>query len=104
MASTRQMREKEAMMQLLLEPSELLDLGKNLQAVDISCQAGCCWLTQAGDSRDHILRAGQSHTIRLPGKVLVTATETTRLQLTGERKRSTHNSPWRQFCTSLPRH
>lgn len=71
-------------MDLQLEKNELLDLGDDLRTVSVHCQAGCCWLTQAGDSRDHILHAGQSHTLSRRGKVLVMATAPTRLQLIGE--------------------
>jgi len=85
-------------MELLLDSNELLDLGDNLQQVSVYCQAGCCWLTQAGDSRDHILHAGQSHRISMRGKVMVTATAATRLQLIAAQERNQVPLPWRQFC------
>lgn len=87
-------------MQLLLNKYELLELGDDLRSVSVHCQAGCCWLTLAGDSRDHILHAGQSHIIRQRGKVLVLATAATRLQLIGEPKRERLDSLWRQSCCS----
>jgi len=84
-------------MDLLLKQNELVDLGADLRGVSVHCQAGCCWLTQAGDSRDIILHAGHSHTINRPGKVLVMATETTRLQLLVEAKQERVSSPWKQL-------
>jgi len=68
-------------MQLLLNNQELLDLGDDLRAVEIQFRTGCCWLTQAGDSRDRILHAGQSHTVTRRGKVLVMALTESRLEL-----------------------
>ena len=84
-------------MDLQLDTYELLDLGDDLRAVSVHCQAGCCWLTLAGDSRDHILHAGQSHTITQRGKVLVMATAATRLQLIAEPEHERVASPWRHL-------
>ena len=69
-------------MELLLNKRELLNLGENLRGVSIVCREGRCWLTQAGDSRDHILAAGGSFTVHSCGKLIVTATEDCRLMLT----------------------
>jgi hypothetical protein len=68
-------------MVLMLENSELLDLGEKLQGVCIECLDGRCWLTQAGDSRDHLLGAGDSFTIRTGGRLIITATKACRLKL-----------------------
>lgn len=87
-------------MQLLLEKNELFDFGENPGAVSVHCQAGCCWLTQAGDSRDHILRAGQSHNVLSRGKVLVMAIAATQLQVLPALNNSNAVSLWRQACCS----
>ncbi|GEM_PF-857648 len=68
-------------MELLLNERELLDLGENLRGVRIVCRQGRCWLTQAGDSRDHILRAGNSFMVSANGQLIITATESCRLML-----------------------
>lgn len=68
-------------MEILLKKHELLDLGTELRGLSLFCQAGTCWLTQAGDSRDHILRVGHSFTATLSGHLVVTATEDCRLSL-----------------------
>ena len=73
-------------MEMLLEQRELLDLGETLQGVKIVCQHGQCWITQSGDSRDHILRRGGNFTIRAKGKVIVTATESCRIMLVERNK------------------
>ncbi len=85
-------------MQLQLDKQELLNLGEDLRAVRIHCRSGCFWLTQAGDDRDHILRAGHSCTISRRGKVLVIATAETRLQLMAEPAPGKYVSLWRKFC------
>jgi hypothetical protein len=72
---------KESGMELLLNERELLNLGENLRGLRIVCREGRCWLTQAGDSRDHILRAGDSFTVSACGQLIITATESCRLML-----------------------
>jgi hypothetical protein len=73
-------------MEILLEQRELLDLGEALQGVKIVCQQGQCWVTQSGDSRDHIMSNGGSVTIRAKGRVIVTATESSRIKLVESNK------------------
>ena len=68
-------------MELLLNEHELLNLGENLHGLRIVCREGRLWLTQAGDSRDHILRAGDSFTVSASGQLIITATESCRLML-----------------------
>jgi len=68
-------------MEMLLNKGELLNLGKNLQGLAIIFQSGTCWLTQAGDSRDHILRAGQKFEIRSKGQIVLCAADPCRLQM-----------------------
>jgi hypothetical protein len=84
-------------MQLQLNKQELLNLGENLRAVKLYCRSGCCWLTQAGDDRDHILRAGHSCIFNRPGKVLVMAITETRLQLTAEPAGEKAPGIWRKL-------
>ena len=69
-------------MELLLHQGELLNLGGNLRGVIVTCLAGKCWLTQAGDSRDYILRNNRQVEVRSRGQVLVSAAAPCRLQLT----------------------
>lgn len=68
-------------MEFLLKVNELLDLGESLSGVRIECLDGRCWLTQAGDSRDHILGAGDTFSVRTNGRVILTATQPCRLML-----------------------
>jgi hypothetical protein len=70
-------------MELLLGKQELLDLGEDLQGVSIICRQGRCWITQAGDSRDHILGVGSRFTVNTSGQLIITATESCRLMLSG---------------------
>ncbi|PLY06825.1 MAG: hypothetical protein C0622_00605 [Desulfuromonas sp.] len=69
-------------MELLLEKNEILDFGRGrLKGYELLCLAGRCWLTQEGDSRDHLLAAGERFTSRSRGRVLVTAISGCRLTL-----------------------
>lgn len=85
-------------MEILLKKNELLDLDTELRGLKILCQAGVCWLTQAGDSRDHILRAGQSFCAAARGRLIVTATNDCRLMLVAAPERVHRDSFWQQFC------
>jgi hypothetical protein len=73
----------EVMMEILLQRHEILDLGHGLRDLRIVCREGRCWLTQEGDSRDFILRSGHSLAIESAGQVLITASESCRLQIVG---------------------
>jgi Protein of unknown function (DUF2917) len=37
----------------------------------IAVQAGCIWLTQAGDANDYFVAAGQFHVVTRPGRVVI---------------------------------
>jgi len=80
-------------MELLLNKQELLNLGANLRGIKIVCLEGRCWLTQAGDSRDHILRAGGTFAITANGHLMVTAMDTCRLRLNAEQKSIARRMP-----------
>ena len=83
-------------MEMILEQRELLDLGETLQGVKIVCQHGQCWITQSGDSRDHILRRGGNFTIRAKGQVIITATESCRIMLVESNKRANLQTHYRE--------
>ena len=68
-------------MELLLNKQEMLDLGNDLHGVSIVCRNGRCWITQAGDSRDHILGVGDRFVVKSSGQLIITATEPCRLML-----------------------
>jgi hypothetical protein len=88
-------------MEMLLEQQELLDLGETLQGVKIVCQEGQCWITQLGDSRDHIMRSGDSFTIRGKGRVIMTATESCRIMLVETNKACNLRTPYRAVYNLL---
>jgi len=92
-------------MELLLAKQELLNLGMNLRGVRIDCRSGRCWLTQAGDSRDHILRTGSSFTVTSNSHLIVTATEPCRLMLSTPQGASRQAHPGKslfRFLSSCP--
>jgi len=88
-------------MELLLEKQELLNLGENLRGVRIDCRSGRCWLTQAGDSRDHILRPGGSFTVGSNSHLIVTATEACRLMLRAPQEADRQSYPGKSLFRRL---
>lgn len=68
-------------MEICLHKNEMLDFGGALAGGRLVCLAGRCWLTQADDSRDHILRPGYDFAVERGGQLIVTATEDCRLLL-----------------------
>lgn len=52
--------------------------GRSTQVV---CEAGSVWITQEGDSRDSIIAAGESFTIRQQGLTILTALEPSQLAI-----------------------
>lgn len=87
-------------MEIVLKKNELLDLGDNLSGVEVLCRTGRCWLTQSGDSRDHILPAGSRVRIHTRGRVIVSASENCSLQLRAETIAENNRSFWRQLCSN----
>ncbi len=86
-------------MELLLGKQEMLDLGEDLQGVSIICRQGRCWITQTGDSRDHILGVGSRFTVNTSGQLIITATESCRLMLSGFDVQS--QVSWLAACRTL---
>ena len=82
-------------MEMLLAKQELLDLGKELQGVKIVCREGCCWITLSDDSRDHILRSGDSLVVRTKGHTIIAATEPSRLMLTDSNRAGRLDQPFK---------
>ncbi len=54
-----------------LAGAELLKLEPGKPGARVICTTGALWLTQQDDPHDHVLKAGQSFTLRQPGTVLV---------------------------------
>lgn len=73
-------------MEILLGKKEVLDLGKNMQGLNITCTEGSCWVTQSGDSRDHVLDADSNFLTKGGGQLIITATEASRIKLHQEKK------------------
>lgn len=68
-------------MELIMNKQELLNLGRQMKGLRIVCRDGKCWITQAGDSRDHILRTGESFLVETASHLIITAMEPCRLML-----------------------
>ncbi len=68
-------------MKLLLEAGELFEPERSKVGQVLRCEAGRCWLTVAGYSRDLILRPGQQYDLPVRKRVVVTALTEVRIQL-----------------------
>lgn len=55
-----------------LRAREVLDI-RNGQGLVVRCLAGALWITQAGDTDDIVLKAGQCFVLDRPGLALVSA-------------------------------
>jgi hypothetical protein len=69
-----------------------IDDGRGLR---LRVAAGAVWLTQQGDGRDVVLRAGESFVIDRPGRTVVQALDPAELSLNaaGEARCSTRSRP-----------
>ena len=56
-----------------LSTVQLINIGRGMDARIIRCISGTVWVTQAGDSRDHILAEGQTLLIESPDVVVIQA-------------------------------
>lgn len=53
----------------------------------ILCRTGSLWVTQEGEVKDSVVRAGEVLTIRRPGRTVISALETASLMLMGPEAR-----------------
>ncbi len=86
-------------MEMLLSKQELLDLGDQVKGLKIICCGGICWVTQRGDTRDYILKAGESMTSQNNSHLIVTATEECRLRLTSSALEDKLRQPLRDIIS-----
>lgn len=68
--------------------------------VEVVCLSGCLWLTEDRLLEDHVLKAGESRTIRSRGRVLVTALEASAMRAL-EPVHRRRESPVRRFLLAL---
>jgi hypothetical protein len=87
------MTEKFAFETLTVKAGESLVL-EDAAGLDIACRSGCVWITQLGDSRDIVLKPGQSVLLRLPTTTLMTADSDAELLLTRTRPAIASPRPW----------
>ena len=67
---------------LTLSPGGLLAV-QDAAGSRVLCRSGILWVTQEGEVKDSIVRAGEVLTIRKPGRTIVTALEDSSLTLIG---------------------
>lgn len=74
-----------------LSTVHLINLGRKMADRVIHCVSGSIWVTQTGDSRDHILDAGQEVLIESPDVVVIQAFSPALVRIT-PRERLTEES------------
>jgi len=60
-------------MEILLRRDESFTIAGSGNGVVVVCREGTLWITQAGDTRDHLLNAGERYTVRGSGVVVIEA-------------------------------
>ena len=60
-------------MEILLQKGEVLRFAEGAGWWRLVCQAGCVWVTQQGDGRDHILEANQGRKFGAGGDLVLEA-------------------------------
>jgi len=57
--------------EVCLFQGEVFKMNGNVRGVQVACQKGRLWITQANDPEDHMLKAGDRFVVTRPGLVLV---------------------------------
>lgn len=68
-------------MEILLPDQETMSIDPVPKNLRIVCRSGRIWLTQSGDSRDVLLRAGESFTTTRRGQLVLWALADARLAI-----------------------
>ncbi|NJD62858.1 MAG: DUF2917 domain-containing protein [Deltaproteobacteria bacterium] len=87
----------------------ILNLEGPVRGVTIACESGVAWLTQQGDARDYILRAGGDYSAYREGQIVVQIMKDARItillrdRLPGELRLSVSSNRRSRVNASLPR-
>ncbi len=57
--------------EVYLFPDEVFKMKGDVRGVQVACQKGKLWITQADDPEDYVLKAGEQFIVTQPGLVLV---------------------------------
>jgi hypothetical protein len=68
-------------MEILLPENETMSIELVPENLRIVCRSGRIWLTQSGDSRDFLLRAGESFTASRRGQLVLWALAEARVEV-----------------------
>ena len=71
--------------ELLLRSRELLNLDNRQNRMAIECTNGMVWVTCAGESQDHILRAGKRYVPKTKGAIVIEAIGESRVDIAESR-------------------
>jgi hypothetical protein len=69
-------------MEILLPENETLSIDPVPENLRIVCRSGRIWLTQSGDSRDFLLRAGESFSASQRGRIVLWALAAAQVDIT----------------------
>jgi hypothetical protein len=72
---------REVAVEIMLEAGEMLCLDGERQGMQVHCLEGRLWVTQQGDSRDHLLGGGGSYLSRCRGRIVATARSCSRVRI-----------------------
>lgn len=86
---------------LCLKPKQLVKVRGGL-GYSIACDSGSVWVTQDGDPRDVVLRAGESYTLEREGLAVVQALEPAAISIAqaGAQIRATGLNAWLKYARS----
>ena len=68
-------------MEILLGRDESFTIAENGKGILVVCREGALWITQAGDTRDHLLNAGERYIVRGSGVVVIEALRPAELRI-----------------------
>ncbi len=68
--------------ELTLVPDQVLAMNGDKRGLEVSCQRGRLWITQANDEQDHLLNSGEKFVISRSGTVVIQGTRQGKLRIT----------------------
>lgn len=66
-------------MEIMLQAGEMLCLDGERRGLQLHCREGALWVTQQGDSRDHLLEGGEKFQSAKRGNIVATALRASRV-------------------------
>ena len=74
-----------------------MTVDKKMHGCTLHCSSGLLWITQEGDSRDHIMYAGERMKIESSGRVVVSAAKDSSFSIAATHERKSFALPIMPF-------